>query len=160
MKRMLTTAMFLVLLVIGNANAQTPIDYTLTCDGEIIGVVSSVDGTLRVAILEGVTCEGELSIAGDETLDVTLEWDIDGATVTIAGESVLAEEVPAQALAGMVTAHEHRAAAFAHRTRGEEEAAAARERRPDLPEAIDHLPDLPELDERQPDLPAAAGNRR
>jgi hypothetical protein len=142
--RILTTALFLMSLMVGIANAQPPVDYTLTCDGEVIGVVSYVDGQFHVAILEGVTCEGILSIAGDETLEVTLEWSDDGAIVTIAGEQVLAEEVPEQALAGMVTAQENRAEASENQTRGEEEAAAARERAPELPEAVESRPELPE----------------
>ena len=155
-------AALLLLLVIGLAAAQPPLDYTLMCDDEIIGAVSYVDDGYHVTLLAGVTCEGELSIAEDESLVVKLERDGDGiVTVTIDDEAYVAEEVPQQALDGVLTAHANRAVAG----HGQETATAMQDlHKPELPER----PELPELPERPeppvepelPDLPEAAGDRR
>jgi hypothetical protein len=162
----------LLLLVIGTAAAQPPVDYTLVCDGVTIGTVSYVDGEYHVALLVGATCEAPqvLSILEDESLDVTFEL-VDGVITFTIGEDatvpVLVEEVPQQALDGRLTAHANRAGAG----HGPATAAAMRElhqperpARPELPVAPElpvgpELPEMPELPV-VPSLPEAAGGRR
>jgi hypothetical protein len=143
-------AALLLTLVVGTAAAQPPVDYTLLCDDVVIGAVSYVDGAYHVVLLAGATCDPDLlSIAEDETMDVTLERDAEGVvTVTIGedGATVLVDEVPQQALDGVRGAHANRAVAG----HGQETAAAMR----DL-----HQPELPERPV-VPDLPEAAKDRR
>jgi hypothetical protein len=169
-KRYPIAALFAALLV-GFASAQPPIDYTVTCDGEVLGAASLIDGELHVAIEEGVTCDGVLAVDGTE-LTVTFELDTEGTlVVTIDGVSGSAEQVPAVAIAGMVRARENRAAASENRGRGQETAA---QHRTDGEEAViedaededllalaelPERPELPEVPER-PELPAAAGGGR
>jgi hypothetical protein len=144
-------SLLLSLLIAGTAAAQPPVDYTLVCDdGEsqfVIGAASFVDGALRVSLVDGATCDGTVFVAQDTTLIVTLTV-VDGVvTVTIADaeadpefesevRTAEAKELPPQAIAGMVTAQENRASAFAREGRGDEQSAAATdEHGPDLPEA-------------------------
>lgn len=102
-----------LMVVLGVAMAQAPEDYTLLCDGDVIGSAAYVDGELRVALSEGVTCEGTVSVEQDGDLIVTLEVDDDGATlVTVTrlegSASAVAEELPQVAIDGMATAQEKR----------------------------------------------------
>lgn len=108
------------MVLLGAAMAQAPEDYTLLCDGDVFGTAAYVDGELRVALSEGVTCEGTVSVGQDGDLIVTLELADDGATlVTITdlegSVSAVAEagEVPQVAIDGMATAQEQRAEAGA-----------------------------------------------
>ena len=153
MRRMLA-ALFLI-LVIGTAAAQPPVDYTLMCDGDIIGAVSYVDGAYHVTLLAGAACDGTLNIYEDESLDVTLDRDDDGIVTVTIGEDevpVLVDEVPQQALDGVLTAHANRAVAG----HGQETAAAMRDlHQPELP-TVPERPELPVV----PDLPEAATDRR
>ena len=160
------------------ATAQPPIDGMLLCDGEVIGVLSIVDGELHAALLEGATCDAEaLSVAGElvavvgEDVGVTLTIDEDGVVIEFSfeleadAEPMTAEAVvvPQEALDGMRKARENRAEAFERAARGGEgrpelPAAAAHERgeeRPALPEAATE-----ERGEGRPDLPPAARHER
>ena len=123
----------------GAAAAQPPVDYTLVCDGVVIGAASYVDGELRVALIEGETCaEGTVSVAQHPDLNVVIGV-VDGVvTVTFVDDdsTIVAKELPSQAIAGMVTAQERRAPAFAREARGHEPSAAAIEHRPERPEAV------------------------
>ena len=149
-------AALILLLVIGMAAAQPPVDYTLMCGEEIIGAVSYVDGKYHVTLLAGVTCENALlSNAEGDSLEVTLDYEDGIVTVTIDDEPYVAEEVPQQALDGVRAAHANRAVAGD----GQETAAAMQElHQPELPE----LPVAPEKPEPPvvPDLPGAAKDRR
>jgi hypothetical protein len=148
-------AALFALLLIGSAAAQ-PVDYILECtttdDVTVeIGLVSFVDNTYRVAVLEGATCEGTLSLAGAAHLAVEAE-DGNLTTITITdlnaeldAEAPLIEivQVPQVALDGMMGAAENRAAAGERRGQGEETAAEKRaERQPEqvLPEAAGGRP--------------------
>lgn len=138
--RILIPLLFSFLLA-GAAAAQPPVDYTILCDGAIIGAASFVDGELRVALVEDWTCDGEVSVAQHEDLVVTIV-EVDGVWMLAIGDGgpddpmAFVEEVPSQAIAGMVTAQERRAPAFAREARGHEQSAAAiEEHRPSLPEA-------------------------
>jgi hypothetical protein len=102
----------------------------------VIGAASYVDGELHVALVEGWTCEGTVSVAQHPDLIVTF-GEVDGVAIVAIGdhEPVVVTELPSQAIAGMVTAQERRAPAFAREARGTEQSAAASEQRPTLPEA-------------------------
>jgi hypothetical protein len=153
-------AALFALLLIGSAAAQ-PVDYILECTTtddvtddvtvEIIGLVSFVDNTYRVAVLEGATCEGTLSLAEtDLEVEVAIAGDLTTITITDpnAGEEADAPlvevvQVPQVALDGMMGAAENRAAAGERRGQGEETAAEKRaERQPEqvLPEAAGGRP--------------------
>jgi hypothetical protein len=166
------------LLMIGTAAAQPPVDFTLLCDGAVIGTASYVDGELHAALLVGATCEGERTVAQDGS-PYTLERDeaTGVVTVTIGDLSGVAIEVPQTALDGKVGATENRAAAAERRGHGEETSAAKRAEhqpeRPDRPERPEdpetpdepEAPDAPETPEgpdrpELPELPVTAGGRR
>lgn len=169
----------LALLGLGLALAQTPDDYTLLCDGDVIGAASYVDGELHVALEADVECGGELTVAQDDTLVVTIET-VDGATtVTIEpaedgeGETLsgTAEHLPAEAIDGMVTAQENRAMAEQNRSEAEttaEEARAAADEAgasdemgaPDDAGAPDELPGPPETPGEPEDADAAGDDAR
>lgn len=150
-------AVLFSLLVIGTAVAQPPVDYTLLCDGEIIGTASYVGGELHVAVVAGATCDGVLSVAEDDTLDLTLEWGDGVLAVTIddmSGEPVSgpAIEVPQQAIDGMVGAARNRTAAAERRGHGQENSAAKREQhQPERP--IRPIVPEPPIQPIAPDLP-------
>lgn len=106
------------MLVLGVAMAQPLEDYTLLCDGDVIGTAAYVDGELRVSLSEGAACDGNVSVEHDGDLIVTLEIADDGATiVTITdvegSSSAVAEGVPQVAIDGMAAAQEKRGEAGA-----------------------------------------------
>ena len=194
MNRRLTATIFLIGL--GLAFAQPPTDYTLLCGSEVAGAVSYVDGELHVALDEGWTsdegwtCDGTLTVEQDAELKVEIDVDADTGEVTVtlvtegdtdADPSGVAETLPEEDIAGMVTAQENRAMAAKHRADAEAKADAARERgenareeaaeeseSEDLPETPDdaprgpeaaeeHLPEnLPQAPDDAPDGPEAA----
>lgn len=135
MQRILTST--ILLFTLGLAFAQPPVDYTLLCDGDVVGAASSVDSELHVALDEDLICEGALTVEQDGTLTVTINVDeVTGeTTVTLETEeegdadlSGVARTLPEEAIAGMVGAQKNRAAAAAHRADAQSKADAARER--------------------------------
>lgn len=139
MKRFLLFALF-PMLVAGVAAAQPPVDYELVCSAEdvddvVIGAVSLVDGKLHVALVEDWSCAGTMWV-GEFEADLD---EVGGVWILTIGDLELSAEVkvlPAVAVAGMLQAQENRTAAFENSSRGELEAAAADERKPEgLPEA-------------------------
>lgn len=118
MQRFVASVAFL--LVLGVAAAQPPEDYTLLCEGEVIGTASYVDGELHASVVEGVACDSYLSVEQNGDLIVTLESsEEDGTTVTITSAedgslSAEAEELPQVAIDGKATAQENRAEATAN----------------------------------------------
>lgn len=169
MQRLLTATIFLITL--GLAFAQPPVDYTLLCEvdveGEVqtsvVGAASYVDGELHVALDEGVTCEGTLTVEQDDTLTVDIVFDdaTGETTVTLVtadetdtDPSGVAQTLPEEAIAGMVGAQENRAAAADRRADAEEKADAARERGEDASEEATE--DLPETPDETPEEPEAA----
>lgn len=107
----------ILLLALGAAAAQAPDEYTLLCGDEVIGSVTVTEAELDAAVLEDFTCSGEISIAEDETLIVTLEREDGDVTVTVTGidgsVSGKAEELPDEAVDGREVAEEARADAGA-----------------------------------------------
>lgn len=143
MQRILTATIFL--LTLGLAFGQPPVDYTVLCEVEVegevettvVGAASYVDSELRVALDEGWTCEGTLTVEQDAELTVTIDIDDETGetTVTLATDGEedadltgVARTVPEEAIAGMVGAQKNRAAAATHRADAEAKADAARER--------------------------------
>ena len=173
-----------VLVITGMVAAQPPVDYTVWCgdaedavgvasliDGENaveIGVASLINGEWHVAIRDDAMCDTMLvgyydSPPFELTLDDDGTWVVDLDDVVIASLVM----VPEEAIEGMTRAHVNRAGAMEGRTYGEEQAAAAKARRPqqgaDEPEgdvevealatSFEHAdPELPEWSEL-PDRP-------
>ncbi len=167
MKRFLIGLLFLA--AFGMALAQPPVDYQLSCEIEgeltVIGVVSIVEDNVRVAVLEGVMCDAVLVTPEGAPFEATLELEEGVLVVTLTfdddyfddPESIewTLDEVPQEALDGMLRAQKNRAMAMELRDAAQER---AQERgagmRPDLPEddelevdADDGPPDWLELPE-------------
>ena len=148
MKRFLIGLLFLA--AFGMALAQPPADYQLWCGEEIIGVVSITEDNVHVAVLEGVMCDAvDVTPEGapfEATLElvegvlvVTLTFDDDYFDDPESVELTL-DEVPQEALDGMLLAQKNRAMAMELRDAAQER---AQERgagmRPDVPEDGDDL---------------------
>ena len=152
MKRFLIGLLFLA--AFGLALAQPPVDYQLSCEIEgeltVIGVVSIVEGNAHVVLLAGVDCYGYLDVTpdglwvkledlGDDAFAVTV-WDCDpeaedDSCAPYGADLITLDEVPQEALKGMLLAQKNRAMAMERRDAAQER---AQERgagmRPDLPE--------------------------
>lgn len=145
MQRILTSLFTLSLL--GLALAAPPVDYELTCvpadveaDVFLLGVVSVTEDGVKVALVDGVTCEAPdvIVVSPDGAVIVDVDWSGDeGPVVTVSvfdeatggyaefidgadGEQVL-DVVPLVAVEGMQGAHRNRAAAMERRESAEEE---------------------------------------
>lgn len=134
MQRVLASTIFL--LIMGLAAAQPPVDFTIECDGELIGTATYVDGELHASIVEGVECTGDLTVTQDPDVFVELERADGETTVTLTSategsvtgdvEELSSEalELPGVAIEGMATAQENRAAAAESGAEGEADADA------------------------------------
>ncbi len=171
-----------VLVITGMVAAQPPVDYTVWCGDEVIGVASLVDAenAVEIGVASLINGEWHVAIRDDAMCDTMLvgyydsppfelTLDDDGTWVVDLDDVVIASlvMVPEEAIAGMRGAHVNRAAAMEGRAYGEERAAAAKARRPqqgaDEPEgdvevealatSFEHAdPELPEWSEL-PDRP-------
>ncbi|MBW6457356.1 MAG: hypothetical protein K0A98_15850, partial [Trueperaceae bacterium] len=137
MRRILAGTFALALLAV--AFAAPPIDYELTCgeDGGLIGVLSLTEGKVRVALVEGASCDAEEGIVvvgpeGAPAIGVEVDWDAEPptATATVAeadAEVVDLVVVPEVAIDGMLDAQRLRAAAMEMRRQAAERGEAERD---------------------------------
>ena len=134
-----------VLVITGMVAAQPPVDYTVWCGDEVIGVASLVDAenAVEIGVASLINGEWHVAIRDDAMCDTMLvgyydsppfelTLDDDGTWVVDLDDVVIASlvMVPEEAIAGMRGAHVNRAAAMEGRAYGEERAAAAKARRP------------------------------
>lgn len=154
MQRILTSLFTLSLLALGLALAAPPVDYELTCvpddveaDVVLLGVLSVTEDGVKVALVDGVTCEAPdaIVVSPEGAVTVAIDWTgEDGPVVTVSvfddesgeyvefvdgvdGEQVV-DVVPLVAVEGMQGAHRNRAAAMERREAGQEERTVGLER--------------------------------
>jgi hypothetical protein len=134
MRRILASTFVLGLLAV--ALAAPPIDYELNCGEELIGVLSLTEGKVHVALVEGASCDGVLSVEipdGAPAIAVEVDWSTEPPTATATVDDVAAEVVdlivvPDVAIDGMLTAQRLRAAAMEMRREAAERGETDRDR--------------------------------
>ena len=134
MRRILASTFVLGLLAM--ALAAPPIDYELNCGEELIGVLSLTEGKVHVALVEGTSCEGALSVVmpdGAPVIAVEVDWSTEPPTATATvdeGEPEVVDliVVPDVAIDGMLTAQRLRAAAMEMRREAAERGETDRDR--------------------------------
>lgn len=134
MRKLLASTFVLGLFAM--AFAGPPIDYELTCGEDLIGVLSLTEGKLHVALVEGASCDDDLSVVAPDDappIAVDVDWTAEPPTATATVDDVAAEVVdlvvvPEVAIDGMLDAQRLRAAAMEMRREAAERGETDRDR--------------------------------